>query len=110
MDIYKILKYNLANELYRIKEHAMCQSKRSLEGKTVIVTGGNSGCGLGSCKDFIRRGARVILACRNKSKGAKAKLDIEQETGVYGNLVVMIVDLASFQSVRNFAAEFKRSK
>ena len=87
----------------------MCTSKRSLEGETIIVTGGNSGVGFGSCREFVKRGGRVILACRSKTKGAEAKAAIEKETGIYGQLVVMNLDLSSLQSVRNFASEFKRS-
>ena len=90
-------------------EHAVCNSQRSLEGKSVIVTGGNAGIGFECCKDFVKRGGRVILACRDRIKGANAKATIEKETGIYGKLVVMNLDLSSFQSVRNFASEFKRS-
>ncbi|CAD5118034.1 DgyrCDS6774 [Dimorphilus gyrociliatus] len=99
-----------SNEEMAITDHAMCQSTRSLEGKTVIVTGGNSGVGKGCCTDFIRRGARVILACRNRERGNDAKSDIERDTGIHGNLIVMILDLSSMKSVREFAEEFKEKE
>ena len=52
--------------------------------------------------DFAQRGARVILACRNEEKAKDAARDIITETGS-NQVVVRIVDLASFESVRAFA-------
>jgi NAD(P)-dependent dehydrogenase (short-subunit alcohol dehydrogenase family) len=47
-----------------------------LAGKTMIVTGGNSGLGFESVKAFAMKGAEVVLACRSVEKGDKAKDDI----------------------------------
>ena len=52
--------------------------------------------------DFAQRGARVILACRDEEKAKDAARDIITETGS-NQVVVRIVDLASFESVRAFA-------
>jgi retinol dehydrogenase-12 len=50
----------------------------SFLGKTVIVTGANSGLGKESAKHIVALNAsRVILACRNSSSGKAAKLEIE---------------------------------
>lgn len=47
--------------------------KADLSGKTVIVTGANTGLGLEASKHFARMGPeRLILACRNPKKGAAA--------------------------------------
>ena len=42
-----------------------CLSKARLEGKTVVITGCNTGIGFETAKDMSKRGARVIMACRN---------------------------------------------
>ena len=71
-------------------------------GKTAIVTGANTGIGKETALDFAQRGARVILACRDEEKAKDAARDIVTETGS-NQVVVRIVDLASFESVRAFA-------
>nr|CAD7456378.1 unnamed protein product [Timema tahoe] len=50
-----------------------CRSTRNMERKTVIVTGANSGIGKETARDLARRGARVILACRNIDKANTAR-------------------------------------
>ncbi|XP_071790150.1 retinol dehydrogenase 12-like isoform X2 [Asterias amurensis] len=75
-----------------------------LDGKTVIVTGGNSGIGKTTALDLARRGARVILACRNLQKAEDVAKDIKSSTG-NSQVVVRRLDLSSLQSVREFAQQ-----
>lgn len=57
----------------------------SFQGRTVIVTGANTGLGQEAARHFVRLGAStLIIACRTVSKGEAAKKDIEQSTGRTG--------------------------
>jgi len=76
-----------------------------MEGKTVLVTGANCGIGKETVRDLAKRGARIIMACRNLDKANRARDEIVNETGNQ-NLIVMKLDLSSQQSVRDFANEF----
>jgi retinol dehydrogenase-12 len=79
-------------------------SKISFAGKTVIVTGANTGLGLEATRHFVRAGANtVIIACRTLSKGEAAKKDIEKTEKRTGVLQVWELDLSSFDSVKAFA-------
>ncbi|MBN1927048.1 MAG: SDR family NAD(P)-dependent oxidoreductase [Prolixibacteraceae bacterium] len=79
-----------------------------LSGKTMIVTGGNSGLGYESVKAFALKGAKVILACRNLEKGIKAKSEM-LDSNPEGDIDVMKLDLADLASVRLFVEEYKQN-
>ena len=74
-------------------------------GRVVIVTGANSGIGLEAARGFARKGATVILACRDKARGAEAAATILGD-GPTGTIDVMALDLADLSSVRAFADTF----
>lgn len=77
----------------------------SQAGKTVLVTGANSGIGFQAALELARHGARVILGCRSEAKGEKALQQLRREApGASAQLAVL--DLASLASIRSFAAEF----
>lgn len=86
-----------------------CRSKERLDGKTVIVTGGNTGIGKATAQDLSQRGARVILACRDMVKGRTAMEEIREKTG-NNNLAVRKLDLASCKSIRAFAEQILREE
>ncbi|KAL0973322.1 hypothetical protein UPYG_G00201930 [Umbra pygmaea] len=86
-----------------------CKSNVKLHGKTVIVTGSNTGIGKTTALDLARRGARVILACRNRQKAEAAIAEIKRETGNH-QVVFMQLDLGSLKSVRSFAETFLKSE
>lgn len=76
-----------------------------LDSKKVIVTGANSGVGFEAARIFADRGAHVVMACRNMDRGRDAKERIEKDDPE-GSLELRKLDLASLQSVRDFAEEY----
>jgi NAD(P)-dependent dehydrogenase (short-subunit alcohol dehydrogenase family) len=66
-------------------------------GRTIVVTGANSGLGAVTAGALAAKGAHVVLACRNTAKGAAAA---ERMTG---SVEVRQLDLADLASVRSFA-------
>ncbi|XP_063837629.1 retinol dehydrogenase 11-like [Ostrinia nubilalis] len=89
-----------------------CRSSRRLDGLTAIVTGCNTGIGKETVADLYKRGARVIMACRDINKANTAKDQIEHAAGTdkKGVLVVEKLDLSSLKSVREFADRISASE
>lgn len=78
-----------------------------LTGRTIVVTGGNSGLGYESVKAFALKGAEVVLASRTMEKGEQAKAEITKDVPG-AKIIVMELDLADLDSVRSFAAAFRK--
>ncbi|XP_022335260.1 retinol dehydrogenase 13-like [Crassostrea virginica] len=87
----------------------VCRSKARLDGKTVIITGANTGIGKETAIDLASRGARVILACRNVMRAERAATDIMKKSNTQ-NVAVKIVDLASLESIRKFADDINKTE
>ncbi|MEU1209572.1 oxidoreductase [Nocardia sp. NPDC005825] len=66
-------------------------------GRTVVITGANGGLGEQTTKVLAGKGATVIMACRNAAKAQQVADRIE------GDVRVASLDLASLDSVRQFA-------
>ncbi|QSW97753.1 oxidoreductase [Haloterrigena alkaliphila] len=71
-------------------------------GRTVVVTGANSGIGLEASRELARNGATVIMACRSTERGEDAADEIREEVPD-ADLRVEACDLADLDSVRAFA-------
>lgn len=79
----------------------------SLAGRTVVITGANSGLGLSTARDLAGAGAHVVLAVRNQDKGRAAAQSITAGA-VTGSTEVRALDLANLDSVRAFADGWDR--
>jgi NAD(P)-dependent dehydrogenase (short-subunit alcohol dehydrogenase family) len=75
-------------------------------GRIAVVTGANSGLGIVTARELARKGALVVLACRNMEKGESARAEVaEAASGPEPELEEL--DLASLASVRSFAERFR---
>jgi NAD(P)-dependent dehydrogenase (short-subunit alcohol dehydrogenase family) len=74
-------------------------------GKTVIVTGANSGIGFEATAALVRKDAKVIMACRSLEKGQAAAAKI-QDQYLKGEVILKQLDLADLNSVARFADDF----
>ncbi|KAG9120559.1 hypothetical protein FRC07_003899 [Ceratobasidium sp. 392] len=96
----------ISSRLFPPKSPFTVEQIPDLNGQVIIVTGGNTGIGLETCKALLEKNAKVYLAARNKTK-AEAAIDwLKQETG--GKTAVFLeLDLADLASVRRAADDFK---
>ena len=78
-----------------------------LDGKVGMVTGANSGIGFVIARELAGMGCAVVLVCRNQSKGEMARDEINKATGNQ-SVDLMMADLASLNSVRKLAQDFKQ--
>jgi NAD(P)-dependent dehydrogenase (short-subunit alcohol dehydrogenase family) len=106
----------------------VCYSTKQLTGRTVLITGANTGTsisetfffwseqcvtelcvitgiGFETALDMARRGARVIIACRNLNAMNSAVEQLKQQSN-NSNIVGMQLDLADLHNIRQFAAQF----
>jgi NAD(P)-dependent dehydrogenase (short-subunit alcohol dehydrogenase family) len=75
-----------------------------LSGKLGVVTGSNSGLGLGLATRLAAAGADVVMAIRNQAKGEAAAAEIQQKVP-NAKLTLKRLDLASLASVANLGEE-----
>jgi NAD(P)-dependent dehydrogenase (short-subunit alcohol dehydrogenase family) len=75
-----------------------------MNGKLCVVTGANTGIGRATAEDLARRGAHVVMVCRNRERAEQARAEIERATGSSA-LEVVIADLSLMSDVRRAAGE-----
>jgi NAD(P)-dependent dehydrogenase (short-subunit alcohol dehydrogenase family) len=76
-----------------------------MDGRTVMITGGNTGLGKETAVALAREGALVVFTTRDAQKGTTALTEIRNRSG-NDAVVVMELDLARLASVREFASAF----
>ncbi|XP_046582768.1 retinol dehydrogenase 11-like [Haliotis rubra] len=80
-------------------------SRNKMEGKTVIITGANTGLGKATAIELAKRKARVILGIRDKNKGEAVARSIKKKTGNQ-NVFAEVLDLANLRSIQDFVYRF----
>ncbi|KAI5805273.1 hypothetical protein DFH27DRAFT_550337 [Peziza echinospora] len=87
----------------------------SIEGKTILITGGASGIGYASASHLYKLGGYIVLGDINEEKGLQAAKEIEAEDGGKGKgkIVFFKCDISSYESQANwflFALEWSPTK
>ncbi len=72
-------------------------------GRRFFITGANSGIGYAAAVELARKGATVVLACRDRTRGEAALRQLEHELGSGVDAELVVLDLASLASVREVA-------
>lgn len=78
-----------------------------MDGKVVIVTGANSGIGYQTTLELAKRGARVIMACKEMKDAEKAIQRIIKKSG-NDKIELEYLDLGDLDNVRYFAQEMHK--
>ncbi|XP_070490607.1 retinol dehydrogenase 14-like [Chironomus tepperi] len=76
-----------------------------IDNKIVVITGANTGIGKETAIDLARRGGKIYIACRDRSRGENALVDIRRESGS-DKVYFLQLDLASLKSIRDFSKKF----
>jgi len=76
-----------------------------MAGRTVVITGANSGIGFEAALHFARCGARVVMACRNQDKAGDAQQRIRREVPDARTLIIQL-DVSELDSVGEFVRQF----
>jgi len=77
---------------------------KEMDGKVIVITGGNTGIGKEAAVGLAGLGARVVITSRNEERGREAGQEIADRSE-NDSVEVMSLDLASFKSIRSFAAD-----
>ncbi|KAJ4245278.1 hypothetical protein NW762_014148 [Fusarium torreyae] len=82
------------------------ETTQDLSERTVIVSGSNTGLGFEACQHLLRLGVgKLIMAVRSLDKGEEARKELLQATKRTPDTIeVWHLDMASYESVQNFAA------
>ncbi|XP_059182879.1 retinol dehydrogenase 12, like [Centropristis striata] len=88
---------------------AAWSSAERLDGKTVVITGANTGIGKETAIDLAKRGAKILMACRDPERGQAAVKEVIENSG-NENVVFMKLDLADSKSIRECAEAINKGE
>lgn len=78
-----------------------------MRGKTVLITGASSGVGLVTARELARRGACVLMACRDPARGAKAQVAVGEAASREAPQL-LIADISLQSAVRALASDVRQ--
>ncbi len=84
----------------------------SMQGKTCVITGANTGIGKAAAEALASLGAQLVIVCRDRDKGERARADISsagQRGGKGGSVELRIADLSSQSEIRAVAGDILRA-
>jgi WW domain-containing oxidoreductase len=84
-------------------------SGMDLSGRTILITGANSGIGFEAARSLAAAGARTLLACRNREAGQAAVQRISSQHP-HAKVSLLELDLGSFESVRRCTGDLPVDK
>ncbi|EMC96839.1 hypothetical protein BAUCODRAFT_34238 [Baudoinia panamericana UAMH 10762] len=88
--------------------HPPKETRPSFAGRTIVITGANTGLGYEAALKFVQLDAkRVILACRSVQKGEDARVKIEAATTRKSVVDVWELDMLSYNGIQAFANRTK---
>ena len=82
--------------------------KLSMTGKIVLITGANAGLGKETAIQLAKKGATIIMACRNEKRALESLKEIKEKSGSE-KIELYIVDLADQDSIRSMVSDFKKN-
>jgi dehydrogenase/reductase SDR family protein 12 len=88
---------------YRSRAAKFDNAEADIAGKTVLITGANSGLGLAASEVLIAQGARVLMLCRNPERGEEALRNVRKIAGQGGSAELLIADMTDMDSIRRVA-------
>jgi len=101
--VFNLVVSRLLNRMPRWFQGPRCLNTLRLDSKVVVITGANTGIGKETARELSRRGAEVVMACRDLQKAEEAAKEISAETK--NKVTTLKLDLASLSSVRIAAKE-----